>query len=71
MAYAFVMSACFSCKTPFSYNPHRVPSIRVNGEREPICEACILAINPLRIEKGLEPFAVHPDAYKAIREEEL
>ena len=30
---------CIVCARPFTFNPVRVPSITVNGEREPICLA--------------------------------
>ena len=46
------MSACVGCKRPFSYNPHRVPSVTVNGTREPICQQCVEKYNPIRTAKG-------------------
>ena len=71
MGYVFVMSACFGCKQPFSYNPHLVPSIRVNGVREPVCQACVDIANPQRIANGLDPITVPAGAYDAMPEEEL
>ena len=35
-------------------SPNKVPSIPFNGSREPICQACVDAVNPERIAKGLE-----------------
>jgi hypothetical protein len=71
MGYAFVHSACYGCGRLISYNPHRVPSIRVEGKREPLCRDCVDKVNKGRIKNGLEPKPVHPDAYSPIPEEEL
>lgn len=73
MGYVFVLSPCFGCGVPFSYNPNLVPSIRVNargqpdlnGEREPICHGCVRQANPSRIANGLSPIEVMPGAYDA------
>lgn len=40
MGYAIVMSPCAACKMIVHYNPHKVPSIRINGSREPLCRRC-------------------------------
>lgn len=69
--YAFVMSACIGCQRIFSYNPLRVPSVRVNGMREPICRACVERANPQRIANGLEPIVPFPDAYEPVDDSEL
>jgi hypothetical protein len=71
MGYAFVTSACIGCGNLFSYNPLRVPSIRIKGEREPICRACVERVNPVRIKNGLDPIVPAPDAYDPIDESEL
>jgi len=49
----------------------KVPSVRINGVREPICQACVNRANPERIKNGLEPIVPAPDAYKACDEKEL
>ena len=59
------MSECFGCHKVFTYNPNRVPSIRYNGERQPVCQACVKIVNPRRIANGLEPIEVLPGAYEA------
>jgi recombinational DNA repair protein (RecF pathway) len=71
MGYALAFSACATCNRTFGYNPHRVPSIRIEGVREPVCRTCIERANPLRKAKGLEEFKIHPDAYEPIEESEL
>ncbi len=55
----------------FSFNPHKVPSLRVAGIREPICLDCMTLGNKKREEMGLAPHPINQDAYEAIREEEL
>ena len=71
MGYAMVHSECCNCGSIFSYNPHKVPSIRVNGVREPVCKPCIDYSNPIRLAKGLPEFDVADDAYKPVKEDEL
>lgn len=69
--YVFCFSECCSCKRPFSYNPNLVPSIRVNGVREPMCGDCVARANPARKKLGLEPIRVLPGAYEPCKEGEL
>lgn len=64
-------SACAGCRQVFFYNPVRVPSIRINGVREPICRACVERVNPRRIANGLAPIVPLPGAYDACDESEL
>ena len=71
MGYAFVTSRCFGCGRIFSYNPVRVPSIRIKDVREPICGSCVEVANPRRIENGLDPIVPAPDAYEPVDEREL
>lgn len=68
MGYYFAMSPCFGCKNLFSYNPELVPSVRVNGVREPICANCVKAANPEREKRGLAKIEVLPGAYEAAEE---
>jgi len=71
MGYVIAMSPCIGCRTLFSYNPMRVPSITIRGSREPICRACVERVNPQRIANGLEPIEPLPGAYEACPENEL
>ena len=71
MGYALMYSPCFGCGAIFGFNPHKVPSIRHEGERRPICRRCVELVNPARVKNGLEPIVVHPDAYQPINENEL
>lgn len=68
--------ACCGCGTVFSYNPYRVPVIRLgldgegrkvpapDGQPEPLCQRCFDAINDERQDQGLEPIMLMPDAYE-------
>ena len=72
MGYAFMIAPCLVCKNRFTFNPIRVPSFKVKGVKEPICRVCHIALNKLRVEKGVPPFPEpHPDAYEACDENEL
>ena len=71
MGYVFATSACIGCGQLFPYNPNLVPSIRINGVREPICQGCVARANPERKAKGLDPIPVMPGAYEACDEAEL
>jgi hypothetical protein len=64
-------STCGGCHRFFGYNPLRVPSLVIRGERVPICRDCIEWVNPIRIANGLEPIVPFPDAYESIHESEL
>lgn len=71
MGYVMATQACFGCKRPFMFNPHRVPSIRIEGIRQPVCRECVERVNPLRVKNGFEPIIPHPDAYEPMDEHEL
>ncbi len=64
MAVMYAMGACIGCRKLFMFNADLVPSIRISGIREPICQACVDRANPKRIENGLEPITVQPGAYE-------
>lgn len=71
MGYVTATSPCIACGVLFSYNPNRVPSIRIaGGPREPICAACVVRINPRRIANGLPPIVPLPGAYEPMDERE-
>ena len=71
MGYALCFGQCAHCRQTFAFNPIAVPSVRVNGVREPICKGCIEWANPLRKAKGLEEIVVKKGAYEACDEAEL
>jgi hypothetical protein len=63
MAYVHCLGACVVCHRVFSFNPYRVPSVRVRGEREPVCPSCLALANDRRAAKGLDPIVPLPGAY--------
>jgi hypothetical protein len=71
MGYVMAVGTCFGCKGVFMYNPLRVPSISVNGVKEPICKKCVDRVNPQRKKNGVPEIVPHPDAYEAADEGEL
>jgi len=61
--YMFVIGHCVACETQLTFNPDRVPSLRVNGVREPLCRGCHAEWNKIH-RPGQEPLAIHEDAYE-------
>jgi len=71
MGFVTASAACAGCGQLFTFNPVRVPSIRIGGERQPICRDCIERVNPIRMRNGLDPIVPEPDAYTGCDEAEL
>ena len=71
MGFVLCHAACAGCGRLFTFNPNKVPSIVIDGKREPVCKSCIDAANPKRIAMGYAPFVIQPDAYEPLPEEEL
>ena len=62
--YMMAWGNCINCKGFMGYNPDKVPSLRIEGEREPLCEACFNEWNQIhRIRKGLKPIPLNKEAY--------
>jgi hypothetical protein len=66
MGYMIVMGPCLVCRHTFSYNPDHVPSLRVEGRREPICRDCMDEANRIRVKQGNPPHRIHPEAYEPL-----
>lgn len=71
MGYVTCYGDCIICGGFMCFNPVRVPSIRVNNVREPVCGGCMMRINSFRQEHGREPIQVLLDAYDACNESEI
>ena len=65
MGFMTCMGFCVVCGTLFEFNAHLVPSVRVKGHREPLCQTCVEAVNRKRVSLGAEPFRIPPGAYEA------
>jgi hypothetical protein len=66
--YAIALAPCIGCGRVFGFNPHRVPSVIVDGVREPVCRTCVDRANDNRKASGLPLFTVYPDSYEPIEE---
>lgn len=64
MSFITGMGSCAGCGRTFVFNPLKVPSIRVRGEREPLCEGCARQINENRRRAGLPECSIREDAYE-------
>ena len=71
MGVVICYAKCAGCGLPMGCNPITVPSIRINGLREPICRACVDTANPLRIANGLPPIEPAEEAYSGCDEDLL
>jgi hypothetical protein len=63
MGYAVAFGPCWSCGVVFGFNPARVPSIVVDGEREALCRSCVDRANELRRASDQPLIDVLPGAY--------
>jgi len=68
MGYAIIIATCIACKQTVHCNPKLVPSLRVNGQREPLCHSCATRWNQLHPENARE---INPTAYEPCDESEL
>jgi hypothetical protein len=67
--YVLGSGSCCACKARIPvFNQARVPSIRIDGRKEPLCEACARRWVELHPEAG---FTIPDDAYTYCREEDL
>jgi hypothetical protein len=71
MGYVSIIGSCFACGRLFSFSPTKVPSIVVEGRREPLCEACVVRANELRAANGQPLIVPLPGAYDADDEAEV
>lgn len=60
MGYLFVVGECIACKGFITFNPNLVPSLRINGVREPLCEACARKWGEIH----KTPVTIAPGAYE-------
>jgi hypothetical protein len=71
LGYALMYGRCINCKNVFTFNPLRVPSVRIKNQREPVCSPCMVKVNTHRKNNGQKPFHIHSDAYDSVDENEL
>lgn len=63
MGYVFALGRCIGCGRHFTFHPERVPSLLVDGIREPVCRACVECVNPIRRANGFLEIVPLPGAY--------
>lgn len=68
MGYAIMYASCCNCKSLIAFNPHKVPSLMINGVREPLCEGCAIRWNQLHPENARP---IQEGAYEPLDESEL
>ncbi len=72
MGYITLIVKCFICKNIFGSNPDLVPCIRIEGgEKQEICEPCLITANQVRKAHGLEEWNYSKEAYQPQKEEML
>ena len=72
MGYAVIIGQCYGCGHPFTFNPHKVPSVRDSkNEKQPVCRTCMNGINYKREKSGMKKFEIPADAYEPINENEM
>lgn len=71
MGYVTAFGVCCVCGNVFSFNPHLVPSVRINNVREPMCKQCIDEANHARLIRKEQPIEVRNGAYEPMDETEL
>jgi hypothetical protein len=63
--FMFMIGECINCNRQFTFAPSKVPSLRVNGVKEPLCRACFYHWNEIqRAQKGLPLMPVPDGAYE-------
>jgi hypothetical protein len=64
MGYMSVIGTCYGCGRLFRFHAELVPSIPIDGVKQPICADCVERANPKRVANGLPPIEVLPGAYE-------
>ena len=62
--FVYVLGECYVCRRVFAFNGELVPSLELNGRREPFCPDCIARANVKRVANGLDPIVPLPGAYE-------
>ena len=60
MGYMMLMATCCNCTQPFMSNPELVPSLMIDGKREPLCRACAEEWERIHNKSG----TIRPGAYE-------
>lgn len=63
MGYLMVLGECWACKRLFTFSAERVPSVPIEGVRQPICRTCVERANVERAASGRPLITILPGAY--------
>ena len=61
MGYMLLIATCCNCKGTFTCNPDLVPSLKINGVKEPLCRPCTERWEVIHNQTG----TIKPGAYEA------
>ena len=65
MGYMTCIAECVGCAKTIGCNPSYVPTIRIKGEKEPLCAACVARMQERQKEAGVDVWPdPHPEAYE-------
>ncbi len=59
MGYMMLFASCCNCGGTFTCNPDLVPSLKLNGKREPLCRPCAEKWEKIHHKSG----TIKPGAY--------
>ena len=71
MGYVMVAALCCSCGQLVIFNPNKVPSVRIRGEKQPLCKKCVDLVNEKRKLIKMPLFKIDPEAYEPANEDEI
>ena len=68
MGYVFMTSPCVNCQKIISFNPNKVPSLIIDGKREPLCKGCFYKWKKYhKSDIKINPQAYEPDDENKIK----
>ena len=69
--YIVMFGDCVCCQRHFSFNPNKVPSLRVRGIKEPVCRNCVDQANVIRKKNNFPEIPILDGAYEPAPESEV
>ena len=62
-SFMWAIGSCVACRRMFAFDPEIVPSVVVDGVREPLCRGCVGEANVVRREQGIPVIVPMRGAY--------
>ena len=66
--FVYMMATCCNCERVISFAPTKVPSLMIEGKREPLCRSCAERWNEMNPEKARP---IQEGAYEPQLEDEV